>query len=442
MEKKSMGSFLSALRKASGLTQKQLAEKLNVSDKAVSRWERDECAPDLSLMPALGEIYGVTSDELLRGQRMDPEKMHHGSDMVKVEKQRKRILTSIKSKFVTRSLITAAVAVIGLIIGYIFNFEFEKANTGFLLSCICLVVTVVCQISFMVSGFCSLTDDEWQDQQVLSCKGFMLLASEWLLGCVLGLFAFSIPLAGHHSEAVALVECVTEGVIWAMVTTSIALLLCFLVNRLLQQKGHVNLKMPIDVLRGRCSAAMVVIVVVLLTVQAVGNGYLIHNKHLYAPCDTYDDLNSFRILMQSPRSEDGYEMFEMDSFKHGKEEYLSYALVLDLMGQIDEGIPEYCVLKSSEITKRLLPNDRIVDPTDKPFTEEFGYQFQHLNLFVPYYEISDAPELVPIYTFDVTQLETANTMLVRFNLIYLAVYLTAGIVICCIYSLRQKKLIR
>ena len=59
MEKKSIGSFLTALRKASGLTQKQLAEKLNVSDKAVSRWERDECAPDLSLIPVLAEIYGV-----------------------------------------------------------------------------------------------------------------------------------------------------------------------------------------------------------------------------------------------------------------------------------------------------------------------------------------------------------------------------------------------
>jgi transcriptional regulator with XRE-family HTH domain len=38
MEKKSMGTFLTVLRKASGMTQKQLAERLNVSDKAVSRW--------------------------------------------------------------------------------------------------------------------------------------------------------------------------------------------------------------------------------------------------------------------------------------------------------------------------------------------------------------------------------------------------------------------
>ncbi|MDD4096993.1 MAG: helix-turn-helix transcriptional regulator, partial [Oscillospiraceae bacterium] len=59
MDKKTIGSFIAALRKSTGLTQRELAEKLNVSDKAVSRWERDECAPDLSLIPAIAEILGV-----------------------------------------------------------------------------------------------------------------------------------------------------------------------------------------------------------------------------------------------------------------------------------------------------------------------------------------------------------------------------------------------
>ncbi|MEF9975200.1 MAG: helix-turn-helix transcriptional regulator, partial [Oscillospiraceae bacterium] len=63
MERKSIGSFIAVLRKANGLTQKDLAEKLNVSDKSVSRWERDDGAPDLSLVPVIAEIFGVTCDE-------------------------------------------------------------------------------------------------------------------------------------------------------------------------------------------------------------------------------------------------------------------------------------------------------------------------------------------------------------------------------------------
>ena len=64
-----MGSFIAALRRAKGLTQRELAELLNVSDKAVSRWERGDAAPDLSVIPALAELFGVTADELLRGER-------------------------------------------------------------------------------------------------------------------------------------------------------------------------------------------------------------------------------------------------------------------------------------------------------------------------------------------------------------------------------------
>lgn len=47
------------------MTQKDLAERLNVSDKTVSRWERDDGAPDLSAIPVIAEIFGVTCDELL-----------------------------------------------------------------------------------------------------------------------------------------------------------------------------------------------------------------------------------------------------------------------------------------------------------------------------------------------------------------------------------------
>ena len=69
MEKKTLGSFISALRRAQGLTQQEVADRLAVSNKAVSRWERDEAMPDITLLPAIADLFGVTVDELLRGER-------------------------------------------------------------------------------------------------------------------------------------------------------------------------------------------------------------------------------------------------------------------------------------------------------------------------------------------------------------------------------------
>lgn len=83
--KNSMGQFIAALRKANGLTQQQLADKLNVSNKAVSRWERDECAPDISLIAPLSEILGVSCDELLKGERIPQENIEKAAP--KIESQ-------------------------------------------------------------------------------------------------------------------------------------------------------------------------------------------------------------------------------------------------------------------------------------------------------------------------------------------------------------------
>lgn len=69
MPKQSMGEFLSTLRKASGYTQQEVAEKLNVSNRTLSSWETDRTTPDILLLPAIADIYGVTVDDILRGER-------------------------------------------------------------------------------------------------------------------------------------------------------------------------------------------------------------------------------------------------------------------------------------------------------------------------------------------------------------------------------------
>ena len=69
MDAKSIGLLIAKLRKSSGLTQSQLAKKLNISDKAVSRWESGIGYPEITQFPELAKIFGVTVDYLLTGER-------------------------------------------------------------------------------------------------------------------------------------------------------------------------------------------------------------------------------------------------------------------------------------------------------------------------------------------------------------------------------------
>ena len=74
MEKNTFGSMVAELRKEKGMTQADLAEKMGITDKAVSKWERYLSYPDIALIPRLAEILGVSVDELLSLKRPDGEK--------------------------------------------------------------------------------------------------------------------------------------------------------------------------------------------------------------------------------------------------------------------------------------------------------------------------------------------------------------------------------
>ena len=69
------GKFIFELRKENNLTQKELAENLNVSDKAISRWETGKGFPDVNSLLALSEFFGVSVNELLAGKRIEEEKL-------------------------------------------------------------------------------------------------------------------------------------------------------------------------------------------------------------------------------------------------------------------------------------------------------------------------------------------------------------------------------
>lgn len=71
IDKSQFGAFIAGLRRERGLTQRDLAARLCLSDKAVSKWETGKSLPDIALLPALAEELGVTATELLACRRME-----------------------------------------------------------------------------------------------------------------------------------------------------------------------------------------------------------------------------------------------------------------------------------------------------------------------------------------------------------------------------------
>ena len=168
MEKKTLGSFIAALRRANGLTQRELADKLNVSDKAVSRWERDETLPDLSLIPELADIFGVTADEILRGERQNPETTASAPISEKGEKQRRRLLADKKSKYRIRSTASIGISLVGLIAAMLCNFGFLRAYLGFMIGAVFFVASAVCQIGFIFHNLSGVDEEMLTEEDTVA----------------------------------------------------------------------------------------------------------------------------------------------------------------------------------------------------------------------------------------------------------------------------------
>ena len=116
MDLDKIGKFIALNRKNKGLTQEQLAEKLGVTNKTVSRWETGKYMPDLSLLKPLSEELGITLNELLSGEKLEKEKI--------IENTEKNIINAIdysdkeikKTKKISMIILTTIIVFIVVII--------------------------------------------------------------------------------------------------------------------------------------------------------------------------------------------------------------------------------------------------------------------------------------------------------------------------------------
>ena len=165
MEKKTIGKFIAILRKANGMTQKELGEKLLVSDKTVSRWENDEFSPDISLLPAIAEIFGITVDELLRGERNNLEREDDNGDRIEInqttknDKQSQNLLDNKMKRYKMLTCVSASITVVGIIAGLLFRI-FEGWLLDVTITAVFTVVAEICQIIFAIDAFIKPNKDE------------------------------------------------------------------------------------------------------------------------------------------------------------------------------------------------------------------------------------------------------------------------------------------
>ncbi len=331
MNKKTIGEFIAALRKVNGMTQKQLADLLNVSDKTVSRWERDEGAPDLSLIPVIAEIFNVTCDELLKGERNPDasEDAPGGQDKadVKSEKQRQRLLKNTLFTYKNRSCIAIGISFAGFITALLCNFTFLRGNLGVLLSLIFFIGSIVCQTLFVNKAMFSVEDSDLKKEDLYAFKYRVILMAERVIGLTLFLLGLCLPmLLAPAFTGLGFKSFIIYGSIIALVLLAICILVSVFVNRHLFQKWGINaedlsvlkkfnqkVKNNISVNRKKykcllkCGIVLFALLFITMCFHTIGNNCLWDDDALYDKYGLYFyDLDDFRQYMAA-ESEQAYE---------------------------------------------------------------------------------------------------------------------------------------
>ena len=317
MEKKTIGKFISALRKANGMTQKELGEKLFVSDKTVSRWECDECTPELSLIPSIAEIFGITTDELLRGERNNPDREVASEDAAnkqkaKSDKQFKLMLHSRKKKFTNLSFISIGLIIVGIIAAMICNLGFSKGLLGFCLASIFFVAATICQICFTVS-FRLLIDEEEAEhaEEIKKANTDMVFSSVKIFFGILLTFAFCLPIAvltlTYFNSHYGLV--IDSWILFGALFASVAFLLAFCVYKIFVLKILINKEIvwldeqavgkanaESKLLGKICIVFTVVLAIIILATYIITSSV---SESTFIERERFDDPDKFIAYMQS-----------------------------------------------------------------------------------------------------------------------------------------------
>ena len=165
MDAKELGSFIANLRKEKQITQAELAKRLNVTDKAVSRWERGLGFPDISTLEPLADVLEVSLAELMKCQRLVQSEIGvkdaaamigSGIDIAKYQRE-------IQRKRIAHSLILFLIG-IGIIMGALYeNFKVKISASTIFVSGRVSSLLILCLV---IVGFIMIAGGVWNIMKI------------------------------------------------------------------------------------------------------------------------------------------------------------------------------------------------------------------------------------------------------------------------------------
>ena len=450
MSQKSIGTFIAALRKANGLTQKDLAEKLNVSDKTISRWERDEGTPDLSLIPAIAEIFGVTCDELLRGERNAPRDCvtdtYEENTTSKGARQRQRLLASGLTQYRNRSYIAMGVSLIGLFAAMILNLGFLYAIVGFSVALVFLVVGVVCEAIFLNNALAAV-DSTDEDEDLYNYKRSVIRLGERTFGLDIFLLGILLPLLFVDAYlGISASSWLTYGLLSAAVLSIFYIVICWAVNASLIKRGILRMDKTSELrywkthrVQRKCGISLCIILAITLIIQMGVNSI---DETSFASGTSFEDYDSFTAYMEEEASTSSINSSvaeEMPEAEYETEDdsdtvlvYQAYTENEDVLFFDENGTPisEDYVNSLSNVTY----GDALTD-SEGNLLCKWVWRNQSVTT-IHYGKASDG--YLPICVYDDQSMTLANAVLNRINIAFVFAYLGEIIIAIIIYRKIRK----
>ena len=151
MEQVMIGKFISACRKEKGLMQMQLAEKLNITNRAVSKWETGKSMPDVSLMLDLCNILDLTVNELLSGERIIMEDYQKRAEENLMELQAKKEKAQGEYNSILKILIVTFSSF--FVLNMVLNYFFPEINFNNLLGLPSIAIAAILLVKWFFKNY-------------------------------------------------------------------------------------------------------------------------------------------------------------------------------------------------------------------------------------------------------------------------------------------------